>query len=76
VSTDDIRTIRAASESRIVVIAEGGETKILGSCGRLADFRAAYAFINQVDGGIMIDPAGAALLGVTVGDQITHVDRW
>jgi arginine N-succinyltransferase len=76
VRTDHIRTIREAVESEIVSIAEGGETKILGSCGRLGGFRAAYAFINRVDGGIMIDPAGAALLGVGVGDRIAHVDRW
>jgi arginine N-succinyltransferase len=76
VRTEHIRTIREAADSEIVAIAEGGETKILGSCGRLADFRAAYAFINRVDGGIMIDPAGAALLGVGVGDRIAHVDRW
>lgn len=74
--TDQIRTIREAVDSEIVGIAEGGETKILGSCGRLGDFRAAYAFINRVDGGILIDPAGAALLGVSVGDRIAHVDRW
>jgi arginine N-succinyltransferase len=74
--TDQIRTIREAVESEIVGIAEGGETKILGSCGRLGDFRAAYAFIDRVDGGILIDPAGAALLGVSVGDRIAHVDRW
>lgn len=74
--TDHVRTIRKAVESEIVEIGEGGATKILASCGRLADFRAAYAFINRVDGGIMIDPNGAALLGVGVGDRIAHVDRW
>jgi arginine N-succinyltransferase len=74
--TDHVRTIREAKESQIIDIADGGETKILGACGTLADFRAAYAYVDQVEGGIVIDPAGAAQLGVAVGDHITHVDRW
>ena len=74
--TDQIRSIREAEDSLIVEVKDGGETKVLASCGTLADFRAAYAFVGRVDGGVVIDSAGAELLGVTAGDRVTHVDRW
>lgn len=74
--TDQIRSIREATDSEIVEIREGGETKVLIARGRLAEFRAAYAHIDAVEGGIAIDPEGAALLGVGVGDSVTHVARW
>ena len=74
--TDQIRSIREAEDSLIVEVKDGGETKVLASCGTLANFRAAYAFVERVDGGVVIDSAGAELLGVTAGDRITHVDRW
>jgi arginine N-succinyltransferase len=74
--TDQIRTIRDATASVIVDIADGGETKILASSGRLGDFVAAYAFVRPVEGGVIIDRQGAALLGVEPGQTIVHVDRW
>ncbi len=74
--TDAIRSVKEATESKILRVADGGETKVLASRGRLAEFVSAYAHISQVDGGIVIDEQGAALLGVEVGDCITHVDRW
>ena len=76
VRTDQIRTIREAVTSEIIRVEDGGETKILGSHGRLSEFCAAYAFITKVDGGIIIDSAGAQALGVKEGDSIAHVDRW
>jgi arginine N-succinyltransferase len=74
--TDNIRSIREATESVIVDIRAGGETKVLAARGHLADFVAAYAHIDAVDGGIVMDPEGAAALGVTKGDSVTHVSRW
>ena len=74
--TDQIRSIREAMDSEIVEIREGGETKVLAARGKLAAFKAAYAHIDTVEGGIAIDPEGAALLGVGVGDTVTHVARW
>ena len=76
VRTDQIRTVREAVTSEIIRVEDGGETKILGSHGRLSEFCAAYAFITKVDGGIVIDSAGAQALGVKAGDSIAHVDRW
>jgi arginine N-succinyltransferase len=74
--TDHIRSLKEAQESEIMAVKDGGETKVLASCGRLSDFRACYAQIDRVDGGIIIDAQGAALLNVQAGDRITHVDRW
>ncbi|HVR92086.1 MAG TPA: arginine N-succinyltransferase [Novosphingobium sp.] len=79
--TDNVRTIREALESRIVevrdaILQKGGAEKVLAARGRLGDFVAAYAHVEQVDGGIAIDEAGAVLLGVGVGDTVSHIARW
>lgn len=74
--TDTVRSIREAQDSQIVDVRPGGETKVLATHGRLAGFVAAYAHIDQVAGGIVIDPEGATALGVGKGDTITHVARW
>ncbi len=74
--TDTVRSIREAQDSQIVGVRAGGETKVLATHGRLSGFKAAYAHIDQVDGGIVIDPEGAAALGVTTGDTINQVARW
>jgi arginine N-succinyltransferase len=73
--TDRINSVLAARDDEIVSIGEDGE-KSLVSVGRLADFKAAYAMIAAVEGGVMIDAAGAATLGVKPGDRISHVPRW
>ena len=74
--TDTVRTIREAEDSAIVDIQQGGETKVLAARGKLSGFKAAYAHISPVEGGILIDPEGAAALGVGKGDTITHIARW
>jgi arginine N-succinyltransferase len=74
--TENIRSIREALDSEIVEIRENEETKVLAAHGTLAGFVTAYAHIAVMDGGVAIDPKGAALLGVSVGDTITHVARW
>ena len=74
--TDTVRSIREAQDSQIVEVRAGGETKVLATHGHLAGFVAAYAHVDQVAGGIVIDPEGAAALGVGKGDTITHVARW
>jgi arginine N-succinyltransferase len=74
--TDNVRSIREAQESPIIAVREGGATKVLAAHGKLAAFTATYAHIDMVDGGIVIDEAAAASLGVGKGDTITHVARW
>jgi arginine N-succinyltransferase len=76
VRTENIRSIREAVDSEIVEIRENEETKVLAAHGTLGDFVTAYAYVAVVDGGVAIDPMGAALLGVGAGDTITHVARW
>ena len=74
--TDQVRTIREAEESVIVAVRDVGSDKVLAARGNLTDFVAAYAHIERADGGIVIDEAGAVLLGVGVGDTIAHIARW
>jgi arginine N-succinyltransferase len=74
--TDKVRSIREAQDCVIVDVQPGGDTKVLAAHGRLAGFKASYAHISTVEGGIVIDPAGAAALGVGAGDTVTHVARW
>jgi arginine N-succinyltransferase len=74
--TDRIRSIVDAAESRVVrVSAIEGERRLV-TTGRLASWRGAYAQVEMLEGEeIAIDPAGADLLGVGVGDTIMHVGR-
>ncbi|MFM5916045.1 MAG: arginine N-succinyltransferase [Novosphingobium sp.] len=74
--TDNVRTIREAKDSVIIEVRDVGADKVLASRGRLTDFVAAYAHIEPAPGGIAIDEAGAVLLGVGIGDTISHIARW
>ena len=79
--TDQIRSIREAQDVEVVEISAqlgeqlGGEKKLI-TVGRLHDFKAAYGWTLQRDGGLAIDEVSAATLGLSVGDTITHVARW
>jgi arginine N-succinyltransferase len=81
VKTDVIKSIREAQTSVIIGTSDalgdhkGGE-KILAARGTLGDFRAAFAWIDPTDGGVVIDAGSATLLGLGKGDAITHVARW
>jgi arginine N-succinyltransferase len=74
--TDAIRSIREAVDSRIVALGKGLAEKVLVTSGTLLDFRAAYGWIEHRPDGIAMDSESAAVLGVTVGDMVTHVARW
>jgi arginine N-succinyltransferase len=74
--TDTIRSIREAGDSVIVGVKPVEGEKRLVARGRLPDFVAAYAQVEQTDQGIIIDPEGAAALGVEVGSEVSHVARW
>ncbi len=76
VKTDAIRSLAEARSSRIVAVREACPTKVLASRGHMGKFVAAYAHIASEGEGIAIDPAGAGLLGVGIGDAVTHVPRW
>ncbi len=75
VRTDQIASVRDAEDSEIVAIGDVAGEKILAARGRLIDFRAAYGFIERRDGGVAISLDCAELLGLSVGDKVTHVAR-
>lgn len=76
--TDRVKSIAEAVTSTIVAIDndddDGGE-RALAACGRLDDFRCAFARLRAADGGVAIDRAAAAALGVATGDSVTHTGR-
>jgi arginine N-succinyltransferase len=78
--TDGIKSISGAIESEIIALSDrigdhlGGE-KILAACGKLREFRAGFGWIEASDGGVIFDKPSATLLGVGVGDKVTHVAR-
>ncbi len=79
--TDQIRSVREAKDETIAVLDEAlGEHKAgekrLVTTGRLADFRAAYGWIEHRDGALALDPDCAAVLGIGPGANATHVARW
>ncbi len=81
VRTEQIRSIREAKDTKIAAIDDTlGEHKAgdkdLVAFGTLGSFRAAYGWLEHREDGVAIDPAAAALLGVGVGNVITHVSRW
>jgi arginine N-succinyltransferase len=80
VRTDQIRSIREAKDDQVVALDPAlgdhkvGEKRLLAT-GKLAEFRTAYGWVEQRGGGIALDPASAALLGVEPGMTVTHVAR-
>lgn len=79
--TDQIRSVREAQDIEVVEISAqlgeqlGGDKKLI-AVGRLHDFKAAYGWTLERDGGLAIDEVSAATLGLSIGDTITHVARW
>ena len=79
--TDHIRSVRDAQDIEITEIStelgehSGGE-KMLVTVGRMHDFKAAYGWTNPREGGVTLDEATAAIMGLSVGDMITQLARW
>lgn len=72
--TDLVRTVREARAATVTQVAAGGESAMLAA-GRLADFRACFGKVTPSEDGVIIDPAAASVLGVSVGDEVLHVAR-
>ncbi len=70
--TDRVKSIAGARTVSIDRVAPNGAARTIVTCGRLADFRAAYASVSE-DGAI--DPDGARLLGVGPGMDVTVAPR-
>jgi arginine N-succinyltransferase len=76
-ATDKIRTVAEARELVLDGIDEeaAGERMLLAG-GRLADFASGYGWVNMTpQGGVTLDAAGAALLGLAPGDSFLAVGR-
>ena len=70
--TDRVRSIANARSVRITRIAANETPRAIAATGRLKDFTAAYACVTE-DG--VIDPEGAAALGVEPGMDILVAPR-
>ena len=74
--TDGIRTVRDARDADVVTIGAGGDgVEALVGTGRLDGFRCAYGSVAQSDGGVAVDAACAAALGVSAGDRVSWIGR-
>jgi arginine N-succinyltransferase len=79
--TDQIRSVREAQDSKIAAIDDRlgdnkeGEKRLV-TVGNMANFRAAYGWIERDGDAIELDPDCAKALGVGEGDSVTHVARW
>jgi arginine N-succinyltransferase len=74
-TTDHIRTVREAHDRPIVATDISGGSRALMSKGRLHDFVAVHATVEERDGGVAIDADSARLLGATEGDEVAYAVR-
>ncbi len=78
--TDHIKSIRDARDVTVTAVSESvgehksGEKKLI-TLGRLHAFKAAYGWIDDKNGDVIIDADIARALDISAGDQITYVER-
>ena len=78
--TDQIRSIRDATDATIDSISDSvgehkaGEKKLI-TLGRLHAFKAAYGWIDDRGGNVIIDAESARALDIAPGAEITYVER-
>ena len=78
--TDHIKSIRDARDVTVTAVSESvgehksGEKKLI-TLGRLHAFKAAYGWIDDQNGDVIIDADIARALDISAGDQITYVER-
>ena len=73
--TDQVQTVRQATDERVARIGEGGPLKMLLSAGRMKSFRACLGEVRRVEDGMEITREVAELLEVGEGDTIVAVSR-
>ncbi|MFC7537378.1 arginine N-succinyltransferase [Sphingomonas sp. GCM10030256] len=73
--TDQIRTVREATQERVASVGAGGPLKVLLAAGRLKQFRACMAEIQRTDDGVGISDEAAELLEIGEGDSVVAVSR-
>ncbi len=78
--TDQIKSIRDAKDVTITGVSDAvgehktGDKKLI-TLGRLHAFKAAYGWIDDSNGDVVIDADIARALDISAGDQITYVER-
>jgi arginine N-succinyltransferase len=78
--TDQIRSIRDAKDVIITAVSDdvgehkSGDKKLI-TLGRLHTFKAAYGWIDDRGGNVIIDSNCARALDVSAGDAVTYVER-
>ncbi|MEA3388675.1 arginine N-succinyltransferase [Sphingobium sp. CCH11-B1] len=72
---DQLKTIAAARDVTLASIHDKGGDRMLIATGRLADYRCTWGFVQDGDGGISLDAASAARLGLEPGDGFTMAGR-
>jgi len=78
--TDQIRSIREAKDVTITEISHSAgeqksDQKKLLTLGRLHAFKAAYGWIDDSGDDVIMDAECARALNISVGDQVTYVER-
>ncbi len=74
-STDHIRTVREAHDRPVIATNISSGSRALMSKGRLHDFVAVHATVEERDGGVAIDADSARLLGASEGDEVAYAVR-
>ncbi len=78
--TDQIKSIRDAKDVTITGVSDAvgehktGDKKLI-TLGRLHAFKAAYGWIDDSNGDVVIDADIARALDISAGDKITYVER-
>lgn len=72
--TDEVETIRNASEHVLSGLAEEGESRLVAA-GRLQDFAACYGKVGARDGAATLDAKAAQMLGLEPGDDFHAIAR-
>ena len=73
--TDQVRSIADARDSNVVGIGGDDGKDALVATGTLADFRAAFGKVREIEGGVVLADDCARSLGVAESDRVTHVSR-
>ena len=73
--TDKVRSIAEARQATVAAVAESDGRQVLAASGRLAEFRCAFACIDEGDGGVTLDPQAANALGIGADDTVWWIER-
>ncbi|MCW4460154.1 arginine N-succinyltransferase [Sphingomonas sp. BT-65] len=71
---DQVATVRDSRTDTVAALADGGTASIVAR-GTLGAFRACHGRVGLTDGGVTLDSASAAILGVEPGQEVRHAPR-